>query len=253
MNEQQIQIDPDELIELQRCHNCDCETYPICTNNGEPCDECFNLIHYVHNDVSNILGLFKKQQQQQVQERSLKNCCIKEIPTNGDGDCLYESFSMGLNKYLTQSPVATKLIEISDLRFLVSKKQTETTFQTYKQLQDQQEYASLNNIRTLRGFKNLIQISGAEVGSDKCLWGDENSIEILSNTFKLKIAIFDEKGKLIQIINQHQTNFNHIMLLRLNRTYENHEHFTLLEFNDETILKQNEWIYLKKRLGIRMT
>lgn len=253
----QINISQNDLLELCRCWKCDCTTYPICTWIGSPCKECFNVHTFCHFDADKQVSKFKNtladqhEQQRRIassEPRPLLKTRIEEIKTDPLGDCLYECITRALNRYL--GPVAMANITIADLRFFASTMQTEETYQAYKNVAaaSDDSYGCVAKTRGLRAFKNVVQLSGNEVGPENCLWGDENTITIFSDAFRLRFVIFDQRGQMIQLIGQQE--YAHTILLRLNRLRPGEEHFTLLQFNNETILKQHEWAWLKKNLHL---
>jgi hypothetical protein len=256
-----IKINEHDVLELCRCYKCDCSTYPICTWLGEPCKLCFDIETFSHFDADQGKpGLFLNGLEHQharlrhhqltiVNRRPLVKTRIQEIKTDGNGDCLYECIALALNRYIS-STVSLQKIAIADLRFLVSQLQTNETYEAYKTLASTGEYDCLAKVRNIRGFKNVIQDCGAVVGPENCLWGDENTLGIFSNAFHLRFVVFDEHGKLLQVVGQQE--YGHTILLRLNRVRAGEEHFTLLQFNGETIIKQHEWLWLKKSLGLKI-
>ena len=243
---ERIDISDYELSEIKKCHYCDCATYPICTWIGEPCKECFCANTFAHYEADNRHpGMFSSQTILSP-KRLINNPRVIEIKTNPDGDCLYDCFARALNQYLEQSH---KKITVSDLRMFVSRRQTQDTYTAYKTLAaSSSDYGCISKTHSLRSFKNIVQLCGSNVGSDQCLWGDENTLNFLSESYCIRIVVFNEKGKLIQIIGS--PDLQHTLLLRLNRKEASSEHFTLLQFNNQSILQQHEWFWLKKHLHI---
>lgn len=245
-----IPISADELEEICRCYHCDCSTYPVCTWQGEPCAECFHTETMTHLDPQDSSpGKYHKKRggnNQQIIPRPLTKTYIEEIFTRPNGDCLYECIALALNEYLDDRR-ATYRITVDDLRAYVSRCQTNQTFEAYQALaRHQSEYRALVNVRSLRGLKNVIRQTGTTVGPEHCLWGDENCLNIFSEGYKLRFAVFDEKGVLVQTIGNER--YPHTILLRHNRSHAGEEHFTLLKFNDQTVLQRNEWNWLEKRM-----
>lgn len=241
-----------EIAEINKCFQCDCETIAagICTWQGEPCLECFDVATYCHLQSNpNRPGLFERNSanhQNYSPENRPQKGSIKEIMTDGNGDCLYECIARAL------STTGTSRITISELRAFVSRNQTEDTFNAYKIVakhDEQGSYNCLKKVRTLRGLKNVIQRCGAHVGAENCLWGDENALHILSNGYRLRFAIFDNTGKIVQLVEPTQHNASRTVLLRLHRQIKNCEHFNLLTFNDHTLLHNYEWNVLKQLLA----
>lgn len=248
-----MQIADEELLELSRCYKCNCNSYPICTWYGEPCGECFDVGSFHHQSPDNRLGIFIKRGQlgrapptalHTQADRPLTNTKVAEVKTDASGDCLYDCIAKAFNRYLN-AHVSTSPITISDLRHFASRKQNQAMFDAYRSVG---HYECLAKVHTLRGFRNVMQQSGSDVGVENCLWGDENTLQIFSDAFHLRIVVFNERGKMIQFIGQED--YSHTLLLRLNRRKAGNEHYTLLEFNDQTILTQNEWFWLKKHLHL---
>jgi hypothetical protein len=254
-----VKINEQDLLELCRCYKCDCATYPVCTWLGEPCSLCFNVNTFTHYDSDSAKpSLFKnnadhqREQQREQQltildKRPLVKTRIQEIKTDGNGDCLYECIALALNRYLSDG-VAREKITVADLRFFVSQRQTNATYEAYKNLAATGDYECLSKVRNIRGFKNVIQQCGGNVGPENCLWGDENTIGVFADAYRMRFVVFDERGALLQMIGEPE--YVHTILLRLNRIRVGEEHFTLLQFNDQTVLKQHEWLWLKKSLRI---
>ncbi len=243
----QIQLSEVELLELRRCYHCDCASYPLCTWIGEPCKECFCTETFTHYDPDERHpGQFKTQNAHRPVKRALLHTRVSEIKTSEDGDCLYDCLALAFNRYLLQG-VATQPITVSDLRIFASRCQTEATFAAYKVLAEStNDYECISKTRTLRGFKNIVQQCGSDVGSERCLWGDENTLTFFSESYRIRFVVFNERGQLIQIIGS--LDYGHTILLRLNRKDVQSEHFTLLQFNNETILQQHEWFWLKRKV-----
>lgn len=137
------------------------------------------------------------------------------------------------------------------MRRAAARYQTQHTFTAYQALAaDQPEYRCISKSRTLRGFKNVMQRCGEDVGPEHCLWGDENTLNVFSKLFQLRFVVFNDKGQLVQRV-QDAVRVNHTVLLRLNRSRPGEEHFSLLRFNGETILQDHEWNWLKNRLNLK--
>lgn len=250
----QISISDAELLELRRCYRCNCATYPICTWLGEPCEYCYCACNFCHLDPDPASpGLFKPATSSTPKNppRFMRSMTIREVSTDGNGDCLYECISKALNRYVNTS-IATDPISVSALRNFVSRKQTNENFEAYKHTaRASSNYDCLSRVHTLRGFKNIMQQCGSDVGPDSCLWGDENTLDVVSSAFCLNFVVFDEKGRLVQFIESPESPA-HTILLRHYRHNDGEEHFTLLEFNEQTVLQKHEWTWLKKKLGVRL-
>lgn len=247
-----ISISPNELAELTRCYRCDCMTGPMCTWQGEPCTECFDLSSYCHkNPDPREPGKHVREHVAELQpEVPIVDARIKIIPTKPTGDCLYECIVIALNALVLRNIAHTR-ITIDDLRSLVSRKQTEDSFHAYRALShDQPEYLCLQQTKTLRAFQNIVRVCGRDVGAEHCLWGDENSIHVIANTYRLRIAVFNEKGKLAQFVKPESHTPARTIVLRLNRSSPGEEHFELMQFNRHTLLYESEWRWLCKRLGL---
>jgi hypothetical protein len=172
---------------------------------------------------------------------------IEEIATDGNGDCLYECISRALSGGKTPG------VTIAALRAFVARSQTDDTYTAYRVVSRQDDgagYDCIKKVRSLRGLKNTIQLCGAQVGADKCLWGDENAIHIIANGYRLRFAIFDNSGRIVQIVEPEETppKTPKTVLLRLHRQISHCEHFNLLTFNNHTLLDQHEWDWLYRRL-----
>jgi hypothetical protein len=240
-------VQPHEIKELTKCFYCDCATDKtgVCTWHGEPCKECFDVTTYQHYQVDpNHPGLFT-QSTARNELRRIEHPRISEIPTDPNGDCLYDCVSKALGG-----------VPISDLRAFVSRSQTQDTFEAYRTIsRNSPGYDVLQKVRTLRGLKNTIQRCGSTVGSNECLWGDENAIQILSNGYLLRFAVFDTTGKMIQNVEPEPLGTpsktpSRTVLLRLNRSTAGSEHFTLLTFNRQTLLQAHEWLWLSQQLRL---
>lgn len=238
-------VQPHEIQELTKCYNCDCATLAttkLCTWHGEPCKECFDITTYQHLQPDpNHPGLFKSDLNQPTpQLRRIEHPRISEIQTDPNGDCLYDC----LSKALGGTP-------IDMIRAFVARSQTQDTFDAYKTVSKHSDgYGVLQNVRTLRGLKNTIQRCGAVVGSSECLWGDENTLQIIANGYLLRLAVFDTTGKLIQKVEPDSPSVRTVML-RLNRLRPGSEHFTLLAFNRQTLLQPHEWSWLCNQLRLK--
>lgn len=159
----------------------------------------------------------------------------------GDGDCLYEALAKALNHYIVREKLT-----IAELRFFVSQQQTQERFQSYKALE--KEYPAIEKTKTLREFKNVIQQCGSNTGPAKCMWGDENTLDIISNAYHLRFAIFNEKGRVIQTIEPKlPKRARRTVMLRINQSMPGYEHYSLFMFNQETLLLDNEWNWIKHK------
>lgn len=254
-NANEINISDAEWLELSRCYRCNCATYPVCTWLGEPCNECFSALEFQHLAPAEP-GCFSTPPHSAASPppRGLTHTRIEEVGTSGNGDCLYDCVAKALNHYIPLQRVATQHISIGDLRQFVSRRQTPATFDAYKVAavgDADGSYECLSKVKTLRGFKNCIQHCGSDVGAQKCLWGDENTLNIISSAFRLRFAVFDERGALLQSVNgEGAAAPKHTVLLRLNRSVDGEEHFSLLTFNRQTVLQSGEWAWLKKTLKL---
>jgi hypothetical protein len=251
---ERVVIHDAQKLELQRCFKCDCRTYPICTWFGEPCKECFQPASFRHKrSCGDRPGLFENgpsASDARTEDRPLIHTRVTEIRTSANGDCFYDCIAKALNRYLNKS-VATAEIGTAELRYFASRQQTQATFEAYRtaSLANEDEYKCVARARNLRAFRNAMQQTGDEVGVENCLWGDENALQIVSDAFHLRILVFDQRGQMIQVIGQE--GFKHTLLLRLNRNKTGQEHFTLLAFNEQTVLVPNEWTWLKKHLKMK--
>lgn len=244
-----IELSEVELLEMNRCFHCDCSTYPICTWIGEPCKECFNTDSFTHYNPDVRPGLFQTRNTVNTEKRIIKNTKVSEIKTSNDGDCLYDCFARALNRYLRKG-IANKEITIADMRMFVSRYQTPDMYNAYKTLaESSSDYECIAKTHSLRSFKNIIQQCGNNVGAEKCLWGDENTLNIFSEIYRIRVVVFNERGQLLQIIGTDE--LRHTILLRLNQQQKAEEHYTLMQFNNQTILQKHEWIWLKKYLHIQ--
>lgn len=234
-----------ELLELRRCRHCDCSTYPICTWFGEPCRECFCPDSFTHYDSdAQHPGLFKTQMAAPSRKRTIVHYRVLEIATSNDGDCLYDCISRALNQYLDKG-VAQQTISVIDLRTFISRFQTNETYAAYKTLAaSSKDYECIAKTHSLRSFKNVVEQCGKDVGAPNCLWGDENTLNFFAEAYRIRFVVFNDQGQLLQILGA--PDFRHTMLLRLNQD----QHYTLLQFNHQSVLQQHEWMWLKKSLHI---
>lgn len=240
-------VQPEEVAELNRCYRCDCKTRStrVCTWQGEPCKECFSFVTYQHflpNPAEP--GLYVKVERPLVNRAIPRSLQISEIPTDGNGDCLYDCIARALG-------TDTEWVPIADLRSFVARKQTTDNFSAYKTLASQsEEYSVLSRVRSLRGFQNVIRRCGSDVGPEECLWGDENVLNIISTAYKVRFAVFDDRGKIIQIIMPEETiGEPHTILIRLSRRVKQSEHYTLLSLNGQTLLQPSEFAVLLQQIG----
>lgn len=239
----------EEIQELTRCYYCDCQTINtgVCTWQGEPCKRCFDMVTYRHlqpNDAEP--GLHITGSSPPSRKRQITKIQIEEIPTDGNGDCLYACIVRALGNGRNQ-------LSVEELRAFVARMQTDDMFHAYKTLaartSDQSsDYPALERVRSLRGFQNVIRRCGKNVGADQCLWGDENTLNIVSNAYHLRFIIFDDQGKIMQVINANSPTV-HTILLRLSSALKNSEHYTLLKFNDQTLLQPHEFTCLIERIN----
>ncbi len=233
----------DLMREMYGCKDCDCEKYPWCTYLGGLCRECVDLHHYVHKKpLRSKAGCFSTDPNSIKDTPSIDYPYIKIIKTSLDGDCLFSAISEAFNGKLT----------IKDLRHLVARYQTRETFETYTELAGfMPEYRPIRAAHSLRDFRVLIKKTGDDVGIENCVWGDENSIQIISTCLRLGIMIFNEKGKFVQSITPERTStFNdtkssRYVLLLLNSSKAGNEHYNLLEFNKHTLLTEYEYSKMK--------
>lgn len=237
----------EELKELFRCHLCDCETRRcgICFWQGQICLECFCTTNFSHRqyDPSRPGQHDTRGIPPTATPRPVTHPRMSEIQTEGNGDCLYESIAKAL---VLDRHIHVAAVSPQSLRLFVSKCQKPEHFAAYKVT-----YAdALKRVHTLRGFKNSIQLCGKDVGPENCIWGDENTIHILSNQFQLRLVVFDQRGQMIQKIEPESLASARTILLRLNRQLKNNEHFSLLAFNGQTLLEEQEWLWLKQKLFI---
>lgn len=234
----------EELKELYKCYLCDCETSSsgICSWQGEPCKECFDKEGFRHRQYDkNNPGKYIRNVEQQQQQRQITHPKMNEIQTRGNGDCLYESISKAL---VLNFGYHHEAISVDMLRNYVSRLQTSDNFEAYKSAY------CMKGVRTVRSFKNLVQQSGEQIGPDKCLWGDENVLGIISNGYRIRFVVFDHLGKMIQTIEPEDSRSNRTILLRLDRQVQNCEHFNLLTFNKQTLLQETEWMTLRRILQL---
>lgn len=241
------------MREMYACKDCDCESYPWCTKLGGLCRECIDLQNYVHKKpLRSKPGRYDtdKSEINNIAHTTLNYPFIKVIPTTLDGDCLYTAISIAFDKKIT----------VKDLRHLVARYQTESTYNTYKELSSfMSEYRPIQPTKSLRDFRILIKKTGKDVGIGNCVWGDENTLQILSTSLRLGIIIFNEKGQYIQhIIPERTSTFNNTqpsryILLLLNSGKSGNEHYNLLEFNRHVLLTEFEWKKMKNILSSQQT
>lgn len=176
------------MDELRKCYMCNCETYPYCSIIGKICKNCMkDLQHKKQNNENNgyfdDIKLIKKNIRKSNKKRIIKR-------TNPDGDCLYQSMTIIFNNKIT----------VNDIRKMVADKQTKDHYDHYKSLEMTKDFEFMRNIDTFIQFKQYIKKEGRIYGSDKCFWGDENILNILSEEYRLNINIFDKNCKLLNNI-----------------------------------------------------
>lgn len=265
---------PNEFTELLKCYQCDCTTAPFCTIAGELCHECFDYTHFVHKKPrEKFPGTFSPYTEcphTGAGNTTTEGARFYVVRSPSDGDCLYHCVCNALNALNTLTVSAalnastgskittTSKFTVEMLRRLVSRRQTEHTYNMYMTLADTtDEYANLREIQSFSQFRQFIRQCGSTVGAEECLWGDENALQIFSNEYGLTFVVFNEKGNVIQkvlpdLLNESNDAPTEIhcpryVLLRLNEGKKGQEHFDLLQFNGASILNQNLWEYLQKK------
>ena len=236
----------DLMREMYACKDCDCESYPWCTINGDLCKGCVDIVRYTHQKpLRSNPGLYATQQQKRQPQSKIDYPYISLIATPPDGDCLYTAISLAFNQKIT----------ISDLRHLVARCQTNSTFETYKELSTfMPEYRAITGTRSLRDFRILIKKTGEDFGIGNCVWGDENALQIISTSLRLGIMIFNQKGKFLQQILPEKTTTHtnnrpsRYTLLLLNSGKAGNEHYNLLEFNRHRLLTDFEFAKMKNMI-----
>lgn len=227
------------MKEMYACKDCDCETYPWCTTLHGVCGECFDINEYKHKQA-----LRQEPGKYAIDRNNIKNKeptitypYIQKVSIPPDGDCLYKSISIAYDKK----------IDVKKLRCFVANKQTPHIYNTYKEISKSMKgYTPIEKINNLRELKMLIKKMGKDIGIRDCMWGDENSLQILVNIFNIQIVIFNEQGRLIQTITPcDNNNTPRYIMLSLNNQAPGNEHYSLLKFNNHALLTQNEWSYLK--------
>lgn len=232
--------------DLRKCYACNCSTAPLCTVNGEVCNECFDIYRFKHKQFnrSNLvcIGFLKDYVEDESEPVSPtnakmyipKNPKVQVIEVPGDGDCLYKCVEMALP--------GDAQITVTDLRALVANSQTQETFDNYKEV-----YPPLAKLKTLQSFRNFIKRCGAKVGPDKCLWGDENALQIISNEYILHFAIFSAGGGLIQLVEPEldtsvpSSYMKRYVLLLLDNRNDTNEHYYLLKFDNKRLISEPVW------------
>ena len=239
-----------ELPEILKCHQCDCLTAPYCTIGGELCRECFDYSHFQHRDPRvKFPGTFLNfcTETRKCKQCSSSRAHVKEKGVKfyversaGDGDCMYTCISNAMDN----------IISVKDLRRVVSRRQTRAMYDAYMDLlaDNCPEYQNLEHINSFDQFRHYIQQCGSEIGSEACMWGDENALYLLANEYGFTFVVFNEKGSIIQKIQPINSDteivYPRYILIRLNGGSKGHEHYDLLKFNDYTILTQDLWNYL---------
>lgn len=234
----------DLMREMCSCKDCECETYPYCTNVlGKLCKECFDIKFYIHKTpVKNDPGRFHLFETQ-MSETPITHPYIKILSTALDGDCLYSAISLAFDKKIT----------VEMLRFLVASNQNQDTYQAYKELSSyMQEYEPIKGTHSMGEFKILMKKTGEQIGCTACIWGDENALQIIASEYNLTFVIFNEKGQHIQKINaSNSNNQSRYILLLLNSSKQGNEHYNLLQFNNHRLLTPYEWDMLKQTISER--
>jgi hypothetical protein len=239
-----ITSNKDIMKEMYSCKDCDCGTYPWCSNRGGLCSECVDLTTYTHKKpLRKKPGRFGSEDPEASPQDpdtypEITYPYITVIDTPPDGDCLYKAISFAFDEKLT----------VQDLRQLVARFQTDSTYGTYRELSKYMpEYTPVKAAHNIRDFRILIKKCGQDVGCSMCVWGDENALQIFSTFLRLGIIIFNEKGQYIQKIVPEKTNTypshtpSRYVLLILNGSKPGNEHFNLLQFNKHTLLTPYEW------------
>lgn len=264
---------PNEFTELLKCYQCDCTTAPFCTIAGELCHECFDYTHFVHKKPrEKFPGTFSPYTEcphsDGTASTTTEGARFYVVRSPSDGDCLYHCVCNALtasnastgSKITTTSKITTCKFTVEMLRRLVSRRQTEHTYNMYMTLADTtDEYANLRDIQSFSQFRQFIRRCGSTVGAEECLWGDENALQIFSNEYGITFVVFNEKGNVIQkvlpdLLNESTVRLStaeihcpRYVLLRLNDGKKGQEHFDLLQFNGASILNQKLWEYLQKK------
>lgn len=232
---------------VSSCFYCDCKTYPFCTVFGSVCENCFDIWSLKHKNKNTdnfaCTGFCKEYEdiEPSVKTYDPINPKIEIVTVKGDGDCLYRCICKALP--------CNGRITIKDLRYLVAKNQNEITFECYKS-----SFPFFQKVRSLRGFQNLIMKCGEEVGTGNCIWGDENALQIISNEYLAHIAIFNEKGNLVQTILPSVDEDTEIpkryvkrfILLLIDNSTDGNEHYYLLKFDNKRLISEPVWKKLLK-------
>lgn len=239
------------MKEMYSCKECECASFPWCSKFGSLCKECVDLSSYIHKrPLRNNPGRYAidPESSHSIPNDNIDYPYIQVLKTSPNGDCLYKSISIAFDG----------LITVEDLRHLVARYQTQTTFDMYKELSKfMPEFRPIKGTSCLRDFRILIKKTGGDIGIGNCVWGDENSLQIISTSLRLGIMIFNEKGKFMQSLNpepiyMHENTIpRRYILLLLNNSKAGNEHYNLLKFNNNTLLTDYEIQKMNKMLSLK--
>ena len=123
--------------------------------------------------------------------------CLKVIPSNGD--CFYqavvEAFKMNGDDVRNYDDVVTLGEEegAHSLRRTAANAVTEEVFQEYQMCQQAglEDFEFMSGIETLEELRELILVSGVDVGSQKCLWANEFEISAVCEALDICCLILD--------------------------------------------------------------
>lgn len=239
----------EELREIYACRTCDCRTYPVCHVDGAPCDECFCVRHF-HHRTPDTPALFRACELKEAFDDAapLTASYVRVVRTAPNGDCLYECFSRALAGPFGGSGVrCVARPSIAALRRMVASRQTDATFGAYTALRDQPEYrAALRHVRTLRQLRDAIQRPGTEcTAPTECVWGDENALNAFANAWRVRVCVYNEKGRRVENLVP-PLGYTYTLVLRLD---QGSAHYDLCTFNEHTLLCPNEVQWIEARIG----
>jgi hypothetical protein len=117
-------------------------------------------------------------------QQSLAGLLFREIPVESNGDCLFSCVVRAFGNSMS----------IEELRDAVARKQTNDTFQAYKQLQET-EFPYMKSMSRSADFRGFIRKRGMYFGASHCYWGDENALGIIAENLRVQFAIYRKSSK----------------------------------------------------------
>ena len=141
---------------------------------------------------------------------SIPGCEIVELPQ--DGDCFYEAVnraysSSGLCAASEASEAASEPSEsaVKRLRRCVSKHVDESVFDDFAMLYTAglDDYSFMRRLPDAKALRARLCVSGAESGTNRCVWANDFEITTLCEVLKLTALIVDaeatEEGRFVAL------------------------------------------------------